>query len=110
MILTLSSSKRVNIEDLEEEIATAAPKITGLKVLAEPRTETINGTVVFKGYDIEVGGELDSQDEAAISAAAAAHAPQTTTDEQRQQERAAARLVEFADIIAEAVRQAKEDK
>lgn len=110
MIITLGHSKRVNIGELTDAILAAAPKATGVKVLAEPRTETINGAVVYKGYDLEVDGEIESADEAAISVAAAAHTPAETTAEQREAERLASRLVEFADIIAEAVRQAKDGK
>jgi hypothetical protein len=106
----IAHDKKVDIEQLKQEIAAAMPKAATIRTLAEPHTLTVNGSVQYKGYQVNIEGDFNEQEQAIILAVIENHNPQQSTQEKQEADRKAARLLEFADVIAEAVRQAKEGK
>jgi hypothetical protein len=106
----IAHDKKVDIEQLKQEIAAAMPKAANIRTLAEPRTITVSGSVQYLGYEVAIEGDFNEQEQAVILSVIENHDPLQSTQEKQEADRKAARLLEFADVIAEAVRQAKEGK
>jgi len=109
MQIEINPFQQVNVAELEAALKLAVAKITTVTVTRGPGTKTILGTVVYEGYELEIAG-AGGDDQAAIDIVIQAHFPLKSTETEEVEARAAQRLIDFADIIAEAVRQAGKPK
>lgn len=104
MKIEIDHEKPVNIDELKAEIE-QRPGVQAVKIVRIPQTKTIEGTVQYLGYEIEIIGK--GADLEAIEQIITAHEPQQTTEEAEAAANQTRRFAEFDDIIEEAVRRAK---